>query len=641
MKVFKKVLKNKLFYLFIVLGVFVIPIFKFNLNAQEDDYVEVDSTLEFNVIDFTTNEVDVDPATVYNFFRNGFMFNDDVTFLLNDVEYKVTSYIIDNLRRYTIEIDVDGESYKITSSPTTLDIYSYTPFDDDDVDNLENMRFIWSDDSSALPRQIDFTFDDIIFISNNTIYNKIYFYTIGNNYQAEFRYYKEYDDYDDAYYNPWGVLPEYRIIDFISGNLDNIELINTFKGGGIFYDMDKGFNNDDNIKITLRSLIPTSYFEFIDEAQYEAKYNDGYNQAREDYGYYDEEADKWLKVDERTQQIYDEGYQDGEDDTRNYYDDNGLFIPRLTPKGHLVVENDSRYGEPYFYLQDFHNEDDEYFQYQNNRWLEKAFDWAYNNETDFLAINDLYTIKYDNDDVIYKYFFYKYETDSVYFYNDNGTLFKIVDRVDFDYYIYEAPELSQEEQTRIDRAYNKGKSDYGYYDSQLEEYLTATEYGEIQYNLGVISIRDTAYLNGFHTGMLDSHKYGFDWMLGTYWELIEQRPILQNLRDNTSFTYQLAHTKGFNEAREEYGYWDGRVWVSAQSIAESSYTGAYDDGFRDAINERYDDIYDEIYDKGYNDGQKVGMNDKFYTGLEKWLVPAIIVVLFFGLLMLFPKNKED
>ena len=52
MKFFKKVLKNKLFYLVILLGVFVIPILKFNLQAQEEDeYVEVDSTLEFNVVD--------------------------------------------------------------------------------------------------------------------------------------------------------------------------------------------------------------------------------------------------------------------------------------------------------------------------------------------------------------------------------------------------------------------------------------------------------------------------------------------------------------------------------------------------------------------------------------------------------------
>ena len=37
MKVLRKVLKSKLFYLLLVLGVFVIPILKFNLHAQEDD----------------------------------------------------------------------------------------------------------------------------------------------------------------------------------------------------------------------------------------------------------------------------------------------------------------------------------------------------------------------------------------------------------------------------------------------------------------------------------------------------------------------------------------------------------------------------------------------------------------------------
>ena len=40
MKFFKKVLKNKLFYLLLILGVFVIPIFSFNLQAQEDEIID-------------------------------------------------------------------------------------------------------------------------------------------------------------------------------------------------------------------------------------------------------------------------------------------------------------------------------------------------------------------------------------------------------------------------------------------------------------------------------------------------------------------------------------------------------------------------------------------------------------------------
>ena len=51
MKVFRKVLKNKLFYLVLLLGVFVIPIFSFNLQAQEESipsrYVQTTSA-DFN-----------------------------------------------------------------------------------------------------------------------------------------------------------------------------------------------------------------------------------------------------------------------------------------------------------------------------------------------------------------------------------------------------------------------------------------------------------------------------------------------------------------------------------------------------------------------------------------------------------------
>ncbi len=261
MKVFKKVLKNKLFYLVLLLGVFFIPIFKFNLQAEED-YVEVDSTLEFNVIDFTTNELDVDPVTVYNFFRNGFSFNDSVTFLLNDVEYNVTSYTINHLKEFTMEFNVGGQTYKITSTPTTLNIYSYIEVNEDDVDNLENMRFRWGS-LSISPSVREVRFDDIVFVSNNTIYNELYLnlYGSASGPTREIRYYKENNTYDKVNISNTNtsVKSEYRNIDFISGNLDNSDLIDTIKRLGTFYDMSKGFDNGDNIKITLRNLIPASY----------------------------------------------------------------------------------------------------------------------------------------------------------------------------------------------------------------------------------------------------------------------------------------------------------------------------------------------------------------------------------------------
>ena len=59
----------------------------------------------------------------------------------------------------------------------------------------------------------------------------------------------------------------------------------------------------------------------------------------------------------------------------------------------------------------------------------------------------------------------------------------------------------------------------------------------------------------------------------------------------------------------------------------------------------FDDAYDEIiasdeytlgYDNGFKDGEKSKIaknNEAFYGGIQKWLVPAIIVVLVVGGIM--------
>ncbi|HEY8390050.1 MAG TPA: hypothetical protein VIL26_03760 [Clostridia bacterium] len=75
----------------------------------------------------------------------------------------------------------------------------------------------------------------------------------------------------------------------------------------------------------------------------------------------------------------------------------------------------------------------------------------------------------------------------------------------------------------------------------------------------------------------------------------------------------------------------------------------YDRGYNEGYDEGYDVGYDEGYDVGYEEGIllnqseayeegfKAGQkskiaenNEKFYTGLEKWLVPAIITVILLG-----------
>ena len=193
--------------------------------------------------------------------------------------------------------------------------------------------------------------------------------------------------------------------------------------------------------------------------------------------------------------------------------------------------------------------------------------------------------------------------------------------------------------------------DYGYYDSESEEYLTAIEYGEIEYNRGVISTRDNAYSDGFVVAMWYSHLYGYDWLHATYYDLIAERPILYSVHDITSFAYGEGYDDGFDDG-DSNGYNRGYDWGYDDGLddgKDEGYDDGYDIGYEEgyykgyqvATDNTYEAIYDDVYNKGYKDGQKTGMNNKFYSGLEKWIVPAIIVVLFFGLLMLFPKNKED
>ena len=74
---------------------------------------------------------------------------------------------------------------------------------------------------------------------------------------------------------------------------------------------------------------------------------------------------------------------------------------------------------------------------------------------------------------------------------------------------------------------------------------------------------------------------------------------------------------------------------------EANYQQGYADGYNDGYDEGYDVGYDdgilvdesEAYEEGFKDGQKSKLaenNEKFYTGIEKWLVPAIITVIALG-----------
>ena len=108
----------------------------------------------------------------------------------------------------------------------------------------------------------------------------------------------------------------------------------------------------------------------------------------------------------------------------------------------------------------------------------------------------------------------------------------------------------------------------------------------------------------------------------------------------------IAEEEGYNSYRQ--GYEDGiRL---AEGLLESEYQRGFQNGmergYSNGKNEGYqkgfDDAYNEIissdeytlgYDNGFKAGEKskiVKNNEAFYGGIEKWLVPAIIVVIVLG-----------
>lgn len=137
--------------------------------------------------------------------------------------------------------------------------------------------------------------------------------------------------------------------------------------------------------------------------------------------------------------------------------------------------------------------------------------------------------------------------------------------------------------------------------------------------------------------------------------------VFGDIRFEFSTSPDYEYARGFQDGRALEGeqaynaYRDGyetgmRV---AEGLLESEYQRGFQNGsetgYLNGKNEGYqngfDDAYDEIissdeytlgYDNGFKDGEKskiVKNNEAFYGGIEKWLVPAIIVVLVVGGIM--------
>ena len=90
---------------------------------------------------------------------------------------------------------------------------------------------------------------------------------------------------------------------------------------------------------------------------------------------------------------------------------------------------------------------------------------------------------------------------------------------------------------------------------------------------------------------------------------------------------------------------EGLLESEYQRGVQNGYASGYDGGYNQGYQNGFDDAYDEIitsdeytlgYNNGFIDGEKSRIaqnNQSFYSGIEKWLVPAIIVVIVLGGIM--------
>ena len=78
-----------------------------------------------------------------------------------------------------------------------------------------------------------------------------------------------------------------------------------------------------------------------------------------------------------------------------------------------------------------------------------------------------------------------------------------------------------------------------------------------------------------------------------------------------------------------------------QNGSQTGYANGYDEGYQKGFDDAYDEIISsDEYTLGFDNGFKAGEqskivknNEAFYSGIEKWLVPAIIVVIVLGGIM--------
>lgn len=103
---------------------------------------------------------------------------------------------------------------------------------------------------------------------------------------------------------------------------------------------------------------------------------------------------------------------------------------------------------------------------------------------------------------------------------------------------------------------------------------------------------------------------------------------IEYISDSDSVDYDLGYSDGFRDG-ENTGYNRGY---------DHGYTEGYMDGWFDGLDQADPMAYERGYNNGYEDGLKAATSE-FQTNLDKWIVPAIIIVVIAGIFVGYRRER--
>ena len=101
-------------------------------------------------------------------------------------------------------------------------------------------------------------------------------------------------------------------------------------------------------------------------------------------------------------------------------------------------------------------------------------------------------------------------------------------------------------------------------------------------------------------------------------------------------SYNRGYSEGYDTGRSE-GYNIGYNYGRSFGYSEGYHVG-YDDGYSEGLSASDPETYQRGYNDGYDDGSKTAIS-KFTSNFDKWIVPAIIIVVIAGIFVGYRRER--